>query len=467
MEFNIVVCTDSNNGIAKNNKIPWSIVADSQYFQKLTTHAVPGYTNVIIMGRNTAADIQQPLTNRINYVITQNNAHNNIVSPEFMCFTSLNECLMHCKIYKDILKIYKIFVIGGQELYREALSHPYLHEIHQSVLDHNYECERVFPFVIDSCRYKLINTYDLGTKCDSKNNFDVKLLINVYEKYTCGERMYLDITKEILARGHLRETRNGRTYSLFGKQIEFNLQEGFPLLTTKKMYLRPIFEELMFFLRGQTDVGILKEKNVHIWDANTTKEFIEQTGLSYEANDMGPMYGFQFRSYSAEYTSMNNIGEGGIDQIKDVLELLKKDPHSRRILMTSFNPKDAKRSVLYPCHGIAIQFYVEDGMLCCHMYQRSADWVLGVPFNIASYALMTEIFANMCDMKAKRLVISFGDVHVYEEHVEEIKKQFDRIPYKLPVLNIRRKLENFDFEYDDVELAGYKSYDAIKVRMIA
>jgi thymidylate synthase len=253
----------------------------------------------------------------------------------------------------------------------------------------------------------------------------------------------------------------------------------FPLLTTKKVVLRLIFEELMFFLRGQTDVGILKSKNVHIWDDNTSAEFMKKNNLPYEENDISLLYPYQWRSWGAVYKGKNHnhVGEG-FDQLMDVINTLKTDPHSRRILLTSLNPVDAKKSVLWPCHSVPIQFYVEsDKYLCCHMYQRSADCFLGAPYNIASTALFTyimcELVNNAEDYKGIKLepgtmIISLGDVHVYADHVDAVKQQLNNIPYDFPTLKFKRKLTNVDdIVWEDVILENYKSHDTIKAKMIA
>lgn len=304
------------------------------------------------------------------------------------------------------------------------------------------------------------------------------------------EKVYLSIMKTIIDDGELRQTRNAKTYSMFGGQMVFDLKNGvFPLMTTKKIPFRLIFEELLFFMRGQTDNSILVNKNVGIWTANTSREFIDNMSLKYEhgelkgqpylENDMGPMYGIQMRSYGCGYKGKNHnhIGEG-FDQLAEVIRLIKTDPTSRRILMTMINPIDATKSVLHCCHGSVIQFYVEkQKYLCCHMYQRSSDMFLGSPFNQASYSLMVYILCELINnsddytgtkLEPGKLIISLGDIHVYEEHLDAVKTQLSREPFDYPRLSFKRPIKSLDdIKWDDILLENYKSHDIIKAPMIA
>jgi len=272
------------------------------------------------------------------------------------------------------------------------------------------------------------------------------------------ESGYLDIMKDIVFYGDRRKTRNAETRSVFGKQLRFDLS-SFPLLTTKKLSLRIIFEELMFFIRGQTNTTILEKKNINIWKGNTSRKFMDDNDKKHlTEGDMGHMYGYQWR----------NFNSGGIDQLKYVIETIKYNPNSRRIMMTSYNPEQAEHGVLYPCHGIVIQFYVSNGKLSCHMYQRSADWFLGVPFNIASYALLTYLIAKHCDLGVNELLISFGDCHIYEEHVTLCSDQLLRCTLKLPTLVVKRAHNDIcDYEFDDIELRNYKSHEKLTGAMVA
>ena len=296
-----------------------------------------------------------------------------------------------------------------------------------------------------------------------------------------GEEQYLNLLREILEKGHYRNTRNGNTLSLFGKHLEFDLRDGsFPLLTTKKMFFRGIFEELAFFLRGETDTKQLEEKGVNIWRENTTREFLDNKGLTeYEEGDMGPMYFYQIYHFNAPYRGCraNYSGEDGINQFAKVIDLLRKDRYSRRILMTTYNPLQAEQGVLYPCHGIVIQFAVEgENELCCHMYQRSIDTFLGIPYNIASYSLLTLLLCRFLNDTATddfrfvpgKLCISLGDVHIYDDHVDVVREQLLREPFSFPKLEIVGPiLDLTKVKFSSLLIKDYQCHPTLKAKMMA
>lgn len=283
------------------------------------------------------------------------------------------------------------------------------------------------------------------------------------------EKGYLDLLHNVITAGERRETRNGVVYSLFGKTMEFDLKDAFPLLTTKKVFFRGIIEELLFFLKGQTDTKILEEKNIHIWQPNTSAEFIRSRHLEYEEGDMGPMYGFNWLHFGAEYTGARADYTGkGVNQLEKVIELLQTDPMSRRIIITSYNPAAAEKGVLYPCHGISIQFFVRGGKyLSCSMTQRSADIACGLPYNIASYSALVYVLCKHLGLKPDRLIIHLGDVHIYEEHVEGALEQISREPLAVPKLSIREFERIGDITYDHFVLDQYAPHPPIKFVMKA
>jgi thymidylate synthase len=253
------------------------------------------------------------------------------------------------------------------------------------------------------------------------------------------EYQYLNLLKKCLL-GNKRQTRNSETYSLFTEMLSFNLMKGFPLLTTKKVFIRGIFEELMFFIRGQTNTKLLEYKGVNIWKPNTTKEFIESCNLPYNEGDMGPMYGFQWIHFNAEYKDCSTDYNGmGYNQLEEVINLLIKDPYSRRILMTTYNPLQAKQGVLYPCHSIVIQFYVDNmNMISMSMYQRSSDAFLGLPYNIASNALLLHLICSTVNKRINKnkysvgkLNIILGDVHIYKDHIDAVNQQDRKIHHMI------------------------------------
>ena len=261
-------------------------------------------------------------------------------------------------------------------------------------------------------------------------------------------KQYLDLMRTILDEGHYKADRTGTgTYSIFGYQMRFDLQKGFPLLTTKKLHLRSIIYELLWFLRGDTNIQYLHDHNVTIWD-----EWADEHG------DLGPVYGKQWRSWEAPDGRV-------IDQITSLIEQLRRNPDSRRLIVSAWNPADVDQMALPPCHTM-FQFYANDGQLSCQLYQRSADVFLGVPFNIASYALLTMMVAQVCGLKAKDFVHTFGDAHIYSNHVEQAKLQLSRDPRPLPQMRINPEVKDiFDFQYEDFTLENYDPHPHIKAEV--
>ena len=261
-------------------------------------------------------------------------------------------------------------------------------------------------------------------------------------------KQYLDLMRTILDEGHFKADRTGTgTYSIFGYQMRFDLQKGFPLLTTKKLHLRSIIYELLWFLRGDTNIQYLHDHNVTIWD-----EWADENG------DLGPVYGKQWRSWEAPDGRV-------IDQITSLIEQIKRNPDSRRLMGSAWNPADVDQMALPPCHTM-FQFYVSNGELSCQLYQRSADVFLGVPFNIASYALLTMMVAQVCGLKAKDFVHTFGDAHIYSNHVEQAKLQLSREPRPLPQMRINPDVKSiFDFQYEDFTLENYDPHPHIKAEV--
>jgi len=288
-----------------------------------------------------------------------------------------------------------------------------------------------------------------------------------------GEEGYLELMREVMMAGDCRETRNGKVYSLFGRTLEFNLQNSFPLLTTKKVFFRGIIEELIFFLSGKTDTNLLEERKVNIWRPNTCAEFLKSRGLNYATGDMGPMYGFNWIHYGAEYRGCwADYWGKGFNQLEQVMKLLKTDPMSRRIIMTSYNPVDADKGVLYPCHGIVIQFYVRLGpdggqYLSCSMTQRSADIACGLPYNIASYAALVYLLCKHLDFKPDRLIIHLGDVHMYEEHLPEAAIQIAREPRPFPKISLKEIDRLTEISYEHFVLDEYNPWPALNYVMKA
>lgn len=261
-------------------------------------------------------------------------------------------------------------------------------------------------------------------------------------------QQYLDLLQHILDTGASKTDRTGTgTLSCFGHQMRFDLSKGFPLVTTKKLHLKSILYELLWFLRGDTNIGYLKEHGVSIWD-----EWADANG------ELGPVYGKQWRSWEGADGQV-------VDQISQLIEQIKKTPDSRRLIVSAWNVADLPRMALMPCHTI-FQFYVADGKLSCQLYQRSADVFLGVPFNIASYALLTLMVAQVCDLEPGEFIHTFGDVHLYNNHLEQAKLQLSRTPYPLPVMKLNPAVKDiFQFRYEDFTLENYQSHPAIKAQV--
>lgn len=294
-----------------------------------------------------------------------------------------------------------------------------------------------------------------------------------------NESGYLKLLDDTLQNGEKRTTRNGEVYSQFGSMIVFdNISEAFPLITTKKMFFRGICEELLWFLRGSTNSAELQEKGVHIWDGNSSREYLDKVGLvHYEENELGPIYGWQWRMFGKKYGNDNDTNDdNGIDQIKYIITELLKPDNSRRAVLTSWNPKQLHEMALPPCH-ILYTFYKDKNGLSCLMNMRSSDLFLGLPFNIASTALLTTIIATVLNIKVHKVALTLTDAHIYEEHIECVKKQMENEVNTLPTLNIKKlapditstiddKLEWIDsLQYDDFEVRDYKSAGAIKTIM--
>jgi len=258
-------------------------------------------------------------------------------------------------------------------------------------------------------------------------------------------QQYLKLLQHILDTGVSKQDRTGTgTLSYFGYQMRFNLREGFPLVTTKRLHLKSIIYELLWFLKGETNIQYLKEHGVSIWD-----EWANDEG------ELGPVYGKQWRSWEGADGEI-------VDQISDLIQQIKRNPDSRRLIVSAWNVADLPKMALMPCHTL-FQFYVADGKLSCQLYQRSADVFLGVPFNIASYALLTMMVAQVCELEPGDFVHSFGDVHLYNNHIEQAKLQLTRTPYTLPQMRLNPSIKNiFDFQFEDFTLENYQFHPAIK-----
>jgi thymidylate synthase len=286
---------------------------------------------------------------------------------------------------------------------------------------------------------------------------------------------YNDLVSHILHKGEFEEGRNGKTLSLFGMSMRFDLSDRkLPLLTTKKLAWKTCLKELLWFISGSTDNKILKSQNVHIWDDNGSRDFLDSRGLfEREVDDLGPVYGHQWRHFNAKYdscvTDYNSLDKDrGIDQLQNIIDLLKNPETrtSRRIILSAWNPQQLDEMALPPCHILAQFNVTQNKYLSCALYQRSGDVGLGVPFNIASYSFLTHLLAYHCGLEAKEFVHFIGNAHIYDDHIEPLKEQISRVPYDSPKLIIKNKYDNInDYKLEDFEVIDYVCHDVVKMKM--
>jgi len=473
MEINLIVAVCKKFGIGKNNIIPWDIKADRKKFKEITENSI------VVMGRKTYYSIDEkvrPLKNRYNIVIThtpqlqelQPHIYNNLL------FCDMETCNNELKKIENK----PIYIIGGEQIYTYFIENYKIHKIYITYIDELYECDTYFK--------------ELNNDKNDKNNFK---LVEYSEKYKdpvsyrfleyvntekiTDEYEYLHLLRNILKNGKKREDRTGTgTIAVFGNQMRFDVSESIPLLTTKFVSWRAIIEELLWFLRGDTNSKALEEKGIHIWKGNTTSEFLKSRGLDYNEGDIGAMYGWVWRHYGAKYKGCNGNYEGkGIDQFKEVIEMLKTDPYSRRIMMTTYDPSVKDKGCLIPCHGINLQFYVEEEInekdekikyVSCSMLQRSSDSFLGLPLNIASYTVLLYIICKLVNMKPKEVIINTNDTHIYMDHIEAVQLQLSRKPYPFPKLHISDEIIHLDIKHYTMEhfdLIGYLYHPMIKAKM--
>jgi thymidylate synthase len=303
----------------------------------------------------------------------------------------------------------------------------------------------------------------LSRACES-----IKYRNNIYHE----ENQYLNLLEDILSNNNEFVGRNGKTLSVYGSAMHFSLENNkIPLITTKKVAWKTCLKELLWFIKGDTNNKLLKQQNVHIWDANGSREFLDSQGLyNNDEDDLGPIYGFQWRHFNADYETCNSdYYNKGIDQLSDVIKTLK-DPklrNSRRMIISAWNPCQLNKMALPPCH-IMMQFNVSNNKLSCSMYQRSNDEACGTCFNIASYSFLTHLLAHHCDLEPYEFIYYKGNCHIYQEHIDTIKIQLQREPYEFPNLKIINKRENIeDYKLEDFIVSNYKHHDQLEYKMVA
>ncbi|KDP41765.1 hypothetical protein JCGZ_26783 [Jatropha curcas] len=500
--YQVVVAATRDMGIGKEGKLPWRLPSDLKFFKDVTlTTSDSGRKNAVIMGRKTWESIpleHRPLPGRLNVVLTRSGSFDIATAENVVICGSLTSALELLAASPYCLSIEKVFIIGGGQILRESLNAPGCDAIHITEIETSIDCDTFipkidssvfqpwyssFPIVENNVRYcfatyvrvrvSAVESHGQDNGLSSDNSyikFEVKkfsfLPKMVFERHE--EFLYLRLVQDIISDGNLKDDRTGTgTLSKFGCQMRFNLRRTFPLLTTKKVFWRGVVEELLWFISGSTNCKVLQEKGIHIWDGNASRDYLDGIGLKdREEGDLGPVYGFQWRHFGARYTDMHADYTGqGFDQLLDVIDKIKNNPDDRRIILSAWNPSDLKLMALPPCHMFA-QFYVANGELSCQMYQRSADMGLGVPFNIASYALLTCIVSHVCDLVPGDFVHVLGDAHVYRTHVRPLQEQLQKPPKPFPILKINPEKKNIDsFVAADFKLIGYDPHQKIEMKM--
>jgi dihydrofolate reductase/thymidylate synthase len=461
--YSLIAAIDSKYGIAKQGSIPWDYAEDMKYFKDTTMG------HVVIMGRKTWESIplkHRPLSGRINVVLTTNNE---IITTQAHCphyvFSNIDNCI---KFFSDTEKKkcmirYKLmtkFVIGGSAIYNQFIQRNLISRVHLTHINKDYDCDQFL---------KLPSLIDMGMPRQSDHKH---ISYHNYATVNHEETQHLNLMQHILDYGEKRIDRTGTgTLSVFSRELRFDLSRGqIPMMTTRPLSLRIIFEELMWIIRGQTDNKILNEKKIHIWDDNTNREFLDDHKLShYEEGDIGPSYGFQMAHFGAEYKNAStNYSDCGFNQINAVVDQLKNNPTSRRILISLWNPTQLSEMALPPC-VYGYQFYVSSGKLSCKIIQRSSDIALAGSHNCTAGAVLVRLLCTITGLNPGELIWSPADIHIYLNQVNAVKEQIKRIPHQYPTLIVRKpKKDNIEaFNYSDLDLLNYEPHAKIKFAMNA
>jgi len=456
MYFKIIAAIDKAYGIGFKNTLPWSLPNELKHFQQITKNVIyKGNRNAIIMGNNTWLSMNsKPLKDRLNIVIGKNHT------------VSLDAALNYLDSQSEIESV---FVIGGQQLYTEAIKDKRCAGLLITHINKKYQCDTFFP-EIDGNEYSIETAGNFQEENEVSYEYVEYIRKQVADRHPEGQ--YLDLVRKILREGIKKNDRTGvGTLSINCPQMRFNLRDSvIPVLTTKRIFIRGAIEEILWMLRGSTNANELKEKDIHIWDDNTSREFLDKVGLQrLEEGDIGAGYGFLMRHFGADYIDCKtDYTDKGIDQVRECLRLIREEPTSRRIIMSLWNPAQIGQGkvVLPACHCF-YQWFVNAGQLSCSLYQRSGDVMLGIPFNLCTATVMTHIFARLTGLGVGELIHTIGDAHVYLNHVEGANMQITRLPRPFPKLRIKDRQQNAveDFVYDDFIIGGYYPHETIKMKM--
>jgi dihydrofolate reductase/thymidylate synthase len=506
----IVAIASKTRGIGINGALPWKLKGDMKYFKNITSTVDSTFSsnsqNAVVMGRKTWESIPKkfrPLPNRLNVVLSRSADIRTKCSipEEVLCANSFDAALDQLAPLRASGKVAQVFAIGGASIYDAALKSGFCDTVYITRVETDAECDVFFP-ELSKDEYNLASTSERKEESGIGYTFE-KFSRNANSSSTSSsnsstsgetksdtttttttttttstsstseprheEYQYLDLIRNIIDNGDVRMDRTGTgTRSVFGATMRFSLRDGvMPLLTTKRTFWRGVAEELLWFVSGSTNAKELQDKGIKIWDGNGSREYLDSIGLTdREEMDLGPVYGFQWRHFGAEYGTMHDDYTGkGVDQVAKLIHTIKTNPSDRRMIISAWNPAAFHLMALPPCHMFA-QFYVANGELSCQMYQRSADMGLGVPFNIASYSLLTYMIAEVCGLKTGDFVHVIGDAHVYMNHVDPLKEQLKREPREFPKFRFKRKVTDIDdFKYEDFELTGYKPHKRIAMKM--
>lgn len=484
MQIWFILAHSYSQGISKSGKIPWICKKDMSFMKSITT--APGLKNGLLMGRKTFESIGRILPNRENIIVTSQK-----LDSSAHVVDSISAGLEKGReLELDIL-----WIFGGATIYDAFLEDFQFSQLIDGFIittTPERPCDtfiqkNIYNFIEKNQYTRMFHPKVLERVADGVYELSIySRLPSIMQEWTpivhglegnLIDKSYLELVKRILTQGNRRDTRNGATISKFGENISFDLAEGFPLLTTKKVFFNGIIRELIWFIKGDTDARNLEANNVTIWSGNTSREFLEKNNLPYEEGIGGPIYGYQWRQFGKEYSYKDKHGQlqttpgvkHGVDQLQFIIDELRANPTSRRLFMSSWNPNQLDQMCLPPCH-ISYQFYVENGRLSCMMVQRSADVFLGLPFNIASVALLVHLVANIVGLEPGKIHICIGDAHIYEDHLEPIRVQLGRsgMDYDLPRIILKRKPGKIEeYEFEDVEIQNYKSHPMIKAKMLA
>lgn len=500
----IVAYSYPHYGISNiKNEIPWNLKNELNYFKNITSN-IPidnsnkdlNYINAVVMGRKTWDSINRRiLPNRINVVITNNNnlieeyeyINSNLILTSWDNYEKeIGNYLININSKSDFPKLLlnEIFIIGGSEIYNLALntktiSKILITEVYINNCINNYSS--FYPIKLQTDKYKLVEISNFQEENNIYYRYleynNIEKINNCKEWINNEEQNYLDLMQHILVNGIKREDRTGTgTLSSFGHQLRFNLRDHFPITTTKSSFLRGVFEELMLYLSGKTDNKILQDKKIHIWDGNTSRDFLDKRGLfNYPEGDMGETYGFNMRHFGGEYinckTNYPLDGSNGFDQLNNIIHLLKNDPTSRRIIINLWNPATQNRASLPSCL-CQYQFWVNTTTNELHLqiYIRSSDYFLANNWNTCTGALFVHMLCNtkgLEHLKPGELIVTTGDTHIYLNHIEQVEENLKRKPFPFPKLIIKNGLKNniTDFEWTDFQLLGYKNHPKIEANM--